>query len=92
MSGGYEIQPAPAPMKKVEKQARSYTPISMITYINFFLIMSTEALTARKIDLPDTQVIQMIYIALHVDNDNDEIVYNHGGKMGPYYDKVKDEG
>ena len=70
MSGVSEIQPAPAPMNKVETEAISYTPISMITDIYFPPSMTTEALTARKIGLPDTPVIRTIYIAPYVDDDS----------------------
>ena len=92
MSGGYEIQPAPAPMKKVEKQARSYTPISMITSKSLSPSMPTETLISRKIGLSDTPVIRTIYIDPDVDNDNDEIVYDSDGDVGPPYEQVEDKG
>ena len=92
MSGGSKIQTAPAPRNEVETDARSSTPISMITDINFPPSMPTEALTSREIGLPDTPVFRTIYIASYVDDDGDEIVYDSYGKVGPSYEQVEDEG
>ena len=92
MSGGSEIQPAPAPMNDVDTEAWSSTPIIMITAINLSPSMPTEALTAREIGLHDTPVIRTIYIAPYVDDDSDEIVYDSDGEVGPSYEKVEDEG
>ena len=79
-------------MNKVDKKARSSTSIIMITDINFFPSMPTEALTARKIGLPDNPLIWTIYIAPDVDNDSYEIVYDSDGKVGPSYEQVEDKG
>ena len=92
MSGGSEMEPASAPMKKIETEEQSYTPISMIADMNLSPSIHTEALTASKICLPDTPVIQTIYVAPYVDNDSDEIVYASDGEVGQSYDQVKDEG
>ena len=54
--------------------------------------MPTDALTSSEIYLPDTPVIQTIYIAPDFDYDSDEIVYNSDGKLVPYYEQVEDEG
>ena len=79
-------------MNEVETEARSSTPISMITDINFPPSIPTEALTAIKIGLPDTPVIRTIYITPYIDNDSDEIVYDSYVKVGPSYEQVEDEG
>ena len=92
MPGGSEIQPAPAPMNKVETGARLSTPISMITYINLSPRIPTEALTDSKIGLPYTPVIRKIYIDPDIDSDSDEIVYDSDSKVVPSYEKVEDEG
>ena len=88
MSGGSEIQPTSAPMNEVDTEAISSTPISMITDIHFPPSMPTEALTASKIGLPDTPVIQTVHIARDVDDGSDLIVYESDAKVGPSYEKV----